>query len=220
MTLEGLKKLKERLLEQDKYFIVPNLEELTTSYDVVRFYTEEEIVRLDNTNGIKQGCSKLLEDLAYYFIPNFDNVSQIALSSMSSPLISKSILEDKIIDNDTWTKSDQDKIAKYFMDGYAFVDFDLSECCTIIGKDELCNLSDIEKYNKICNYLKSIIKNYNTSGFVKYDDFAKAIQSLGYDISLYPGVPAKTFEDYKENCFGFSSLNIIANLEKSKVKTK
>ena len=59
MTLEGLKELKKRLLEQKKYFIVSNLEELDSSYDVDRFYTAEEIFRLENTRKIVSECSKL-----------------------------------------------------------------------------------------------------------------------------------------------------------------
>ena len=219
MTLEGLKQLRSRLLKEKTYFVVSNLEDLTTRYDADRFYTEEEIIRLENTNGIVQECSKLLEDLAYYFIPNFNNVNQIALSSMGSPVISESILNKDIIDKDSWSKSVQDEIAKYFMDVYAYVDFEVSECRTIIGKDELCEISE-KVYKKISNYLRSILKKYNVSGFIKYDEFAKSMQYLGYDLEVYLGKTAKTFEDYKKNCFDFTSLDIIAKFDDEKVKTK
>ena len=219
MTLEGLKELKKRLLEQKKYFIVSNLEELDSSYDVDRFYTAEEIFRLENTRKIASECSKLLEELTYYFATNFDNVSQIALSSMSSPVISKSLLDDKIIDKDNWNKSDQEKIAKYFMDGYVFVSFDASECNTKFKNKELCNTFDKEAYEKICTCLTSIENRYNTTGFVYYDEFIKIIQSLGLTLNFYSKKPANTFGYYKNNCFDFSSLDIIANLDEPKVKT-
>ena len=220
MTLEELKKLKSKLLEQDKYFIVPGLEDLSSSYDVDRFYTVEEIFRLENSNGIALECSKLLEELTYYFVTNFDKVDQVALSSMSSPVISKSILNNAIIDKDSWSKSDQDKIAKYFMDGYAFVSFDASECNTKINNGELCDMLDIEQYKLIRSCLDSIEKKYKTTGFIKYDEFVKSMQSLGLAVNFYPEDPANTFKEYKNNCFGFSSLDIIANLEDKKIKTR
>ena len=193
---------------------------MNSSYDVDRFYTGEEIFRLENTRKIASECSKLLEELTYYFATNFDDVSQVALSSMSSPVISKSILDDKIIDKDNWTKSDQDKIAKYFMNSYAFVSFGASECNTQLKRKELCNVFDKESYEKIRTCLTSIEKKYNTTGFIYYDEFIKAIQSLGLTLNFYPKKPANTFGYYKNNCFDFSSLDIIANLEDSKVKTR
>ena len=205
MTLEGLKNLKKRLLEQDKYFVA-DLDSLSRGYDVDRFYTSEEIVRSEDSNGIADECSKLLEELTYYLSANFDKVNQIALDSVVTPIISKSILDDKVI--------------KYFMDNYAYVCFEVSEFNTVINGCEICDILDQDLYDKISNQFKEIVAKYDTIGFVEYYKFVKNMQALGFKICFYSKKTANTFKDYKNNCFDLCSLDIIANLEDKKIKTK
>ena len=219
MTLEGLKNLKKRLLEQDKYFVA-DLDSLSRDCDVDRFYTGEEIVRSEDSNDIADECSKLLEELTYYLVTNYDNVNQIALDSIVTPIISKSILDDKVIDLEFWSKAEHDKIAKYFMDNYAYVCFEVSEFNTVINGREICDILDQDLYDKISNQFKEIVLKYDTVGFIEYDKFVKNMQALGFKICFYSKKPANTFKDYKNNCFDLCSLDIIANLEDKKIKTK
>ena len=219
MALEDLKKLKNRLLNQKKYFVA-DLDSLYRGKDVDHLYTAEEIIRLENSKEISEGCNKLLEELTYYLVSNFGNVNQIALDSITLPLISKSILDDEDISLDSRNKSDYDKIAKYFMENYAYVCFGISDFNTVINGYELCDMADTEKFNKMSGNIKEIVLKHNISGFINYDKFVRNIQSLGYKICFYSKNPASTFKDYKNNYFDLCSLDIIANLEDKKVKTK
>ena len=230
MNLEELRKFKEELLarknQKDSWFIIKDLECFDSSYVYDSLYTQEEIVNLEDTKSLAQKCEHLLEKYTKFLVENDDDVRQVAIGAMPSPIVRKDILNYlKSEGLDDWpdTEESYEEISKYFLKNYVYLDFWLSECNTIVGDKSIADLS----YSKD-KHLKEVAKGFDNprftsdkvSGIVRYDEFIRIMTSLGYKVKFFSGESAQTFDDFSKNCFDFCSLDIVADLSDTKVKSK
>lgn len=219
MTLEELKKLKEELLKQKKWFIIsPTIEDISSDYIIDNLYSEDEIKSMEDTKGVLENCMSCLEEITKLLIYNDEDIEKIALGTMPMPIVSRDILKNKLVNKDEWNKSEKKELTSYFMRDYIYVDFDLDQLNTFISNKQYFDLNYGTKlYEKKEKYLKNILQKYKLSGIVKYDEFVKMINSLGYKIEFYSGLKAQTFDDYLDNCFEFCSLDVVADFKRVQI---
>lgn len=227
MTLEELKKYKQELLElkksQDSYFICEDYNMLfdsTTYYDHGLIYTKQDIINSVNNEALVKKCVELLVKYTKILVERLDvDVRKVALWAPPSLILNTSII-DKIEEmRDALDKGGKcDVIAPYIMRDYVALNFSLNPDSTIIGKNR-----DLNEFKNICGIDKLLSENDSVSGIVKYNDFIKMIQELGYRIQKNSGNSASTFNRYAKIMYSdwcAGTLDIIADLSDSKVKIK
>lgn len=227
MTLEELKKYKLELLERkkdkDSYFICENYNLLFDSsdhFDHGLIYTKQDILNSVDTETLVKKCIDLLVKYTKILVERLDvDVRKVALWAPPSLILKTSIIgEIEKMRTSVNNGGKCDVIVPYIMKDYVFLNFSLNPDSTIIGKNR-----DLYEFKNICGIDKLLSENDSVSGIVKYNDFIKMIQELGYRIQKNSGNSVSTFNRYAKAMYSdwiAQTLDIIADLSDKKVKTK
>lgn len=221
MTKNELIELKKELIKnKDNYYYYKEWCRDGFKEAPKRFYAKEEIIEIEDTEGMAKKCVELIEDGTKYLTLIFgESLNQVALQGGHAPFLPAYILTSDSIGN-TDSEEEIGKINASLLPNYVYVSYNLSEDNSYINDTLLLELYD--KTSELNFDVKNIAKKCReeVSGIVKYNEFVDIMSKLGYKVQFHIGASAQTFEDYKLSYIDNGTLDIIVDFRKDKIKTK